>query len=866
MDTVIKQRVKGYEIIERIGVGGFGAVYRAQQKGVEREVAIKAILPDVAQQPDFIRRFEVEAQLIARLEHMNIVPLYDYWRDAEGTYLVMRWLRGGSLADRLEKGGLDLQATGRLLAQIASALMTAHQHDIIHRDIKPANILLDEEENAYLTDFGIAKDFNKVDGSITGADVIIGSLDYISPEQARSEPVTPRTDIYSLGVVLYEMLTGEHPFPNITSIERMYKHINDPLPEVTNLPLKLVDHINQVIQKATAKKPTQRYESASAFADAFLDAAHLRQQPMPESLVEMLTPREQEILQLMVNGLSNREIADQLVISISTVKNTQSHLYRKLRVKNRVQAVARGRELELLFGEGDLTPTVVDASTSLMATLPEPENPYKGLRAFHSADSQDFFGRELITERLVARMKEDDEWRRFLAIVGPSGSGKSSLVRAGLIPAIWRGDLPGSDRWFTVEMLPGTHPIDKLEVALQRVSSHPGTLQDHLTRDARGLLRAADLILPDDDSQLLLVIDQFEELFTLVEDEAIREHFVDLIFSAVNDRRSRVWVVITLRADFYDRPLRYRDLGELMQKRVETILPLSADELERAIVSPAARVGVKFEDGLVPSIIDEVNYQPGALPLLQFALTELFERREKRTLTHQAFRAMGGTIGALANRADEVFTEFGQHGQEIARQMFLRLVTLGEGVEDTRRRTPRQELAAVADDPELMDEIIDTYAAYRLLSLDHDPASRQPMVEVAHEAILREWTCLREWINDARDEIRMQQQMARMSDEWYEAEHDSSFLARGSRLDQLAAWAADTQLAITPSERAFLDASLKEREREAAVEQSRKQHEAKLERRAYRRLQAHCGRVGDCIRDWDCAYDCCFPAESNCTT
>lgn len=827
MDKIVDQHVRGYEIIEQIGDGGFGVVYRALQSGVDREVAVKVILPDVAQQPDFIRRFEAEAQLIARLEHMNIVPLYDYWRDPEGAYLVMRWLRRGSLRDRLNDGALTVEQAGSILTQIGSALMTAHRHNVIHRDIKPSNILLDEEGNAFLTDFGIAKDYNRIDGSTTGTDVIIGSLNYISPEQARSEPVTPRTDIYSLGVVLYEMLTGEHPFPNVSSVERLYKHINDPLPRLTQLPLKIAGRVNQVIQTATAKKPTERYDTAIDFADAFLEAAHLKRQPIPESLIDILTPREQEILQLMINGLSNREIAERLVISRSTVRATQSNLYRKLRVKNRVQAIVRGRELDLLYGEDEITSVdIAEASTSIIAHMPEPENPYKGLRAYQSADSADFYGREKVTEKLIKRLGENGKWSRFLAIIGPSGSGKSSLAKAGVIPAIWRGDLPGSDRWFTVEMLPGSHPIDELEVALRRVSTHPGRLKEDLESDERGLLKATNLILPDDGSELVLVIDQFEEVFTLVEDEAHREHLLDLIVTATSDPRSRVRVIITLRADFYDRPLRYPLFGEMLREQMETVLPLSADELERAIINPAVNAGVKFEDGLVPSIIDDVSYQPGALPLLQYALTELFERRDKRTLTHDAYREMGGTVGALARRAEDLYAEFDEIGQATVRQMFLRLVTLGEGTEDTRRRTPRAELLALGDDrPDLMDELIDTYAAYRLLSLDHDLATRQPMVEVAHEAILREWERLHNWINDSREEIRMQQQIAFMTQEWLDAKRDDSFLASGLRLEQFETWLHQTDLSLSDAEREFLDAS-------KTAEHARRDYEDHLIRRS----------------------------------
>ncbi len=210
---------------------------------------------------------------------------------------------------------------------------------------------------------------------------------------------------------------------------------------------------------------------------------------------------------------------------------------------------------------------------------------------FQTADYRDFFGREKLVEKLIRRMAEPDADSRFMAVVGPSGSGKSSLVKAGLVPALWRGDLPGSERWFVVEMLLGARPLDELEVALTRVATVPAVnLREHLTRDKYGLLRAANLVLPNDSSELVLVIDQFEELFTLVDDENARLHFLNLLHAAVVEPRSRVRVVITLRADFYDRPLHYSEFGELVRSRMETLLPMSAQGLERAIAGPAERV------------------------------------------------------------------------------------------------------------------------------------------------------------------------------------------------------------------------------------------------------------------------------------
>src|SRR5262249_24886445 len=259
-----------------------------------------------------------------------------------------------------------------------------------------------------------------------------------------------------------------------------------------------------------------------------------------ENVVESLTLREQEILQLIVQGRSNKVIAQELFITVMTVKWYVKQIFRKLHVGSRVQAIVRARELNLIFaGDTSMRLSAVDHPTVIPTEDFQPENPYKGLRAFQLADSKDFFGREKLTEKLVKRLGETGEYARFLAVVGPSGSGKSSLVKAGLMAALLRGDLPGSERWFVVEMMPGARPLDQLEVALTRVAANQaGNLHDHLRRDKNGLLGAASLILPNESggrtaggggtagSELALVIDQFEETFTLLEDETERSQFL----------------------------------------------------------------------------------------------------------------------------------------------------------------------------------------------------------------------------------------------------------------------------------------------------------------------------------------------------
>ena len=769
--------VRGFELSERLGAGGFGVVYRARQTGVERDVAIKLILPHHADHPDFIRRFEAEAQLVARLEHPHIVPLYDYWREPGTAYLVMRLLSGGSLEHRLAAGPIPTEALLPMLNQVGAALHIAHRAGVIHRDLKPANILLDADRNAYLADFGIAKD---IISHQTEHGAVVGSPAYFSPEQIQAEPVKPQSDIYCLGIMLFELLTGHKPFPGPSPLAYIQQHLAESLPPLATYRPDLPPALDAVLARATVKDPADRYPDVLALLADFQQA---------------------------------------------------------------------------IIGVPGALPAITSPLPADAAGL---TNPYKGLRAFGEADAGDFFGRETLVQALLTHLSMDDDLARFLAVAGPSGSGKSSVVQAGLLPALRRGGLPGSEQWFITAMLPGAHPLEELEAALLRVAVNPpDSLLTQLRQDERGLLRAVNRILPSDPAvELVLVIDQFEELFTLGDDAAVRAHFLNSLVAAMLDERSRLRVIITLRADFFDRPLRYVDFGDILRQRAEFVLPLSPDELEEAVTRPAAKHGLVLEPGLATDIARDVGDQPGALPLLQYALTELYERREGRLLTRAAYQASGGVTGALARRADDIFTGLDEAGQETARQLFLRLVTPGEGADDTRRRVLLSELKTIlppSNSPQRgedvlaspplggtegrLDSIITLFGNYRLLTFDRDPASRTPTVEVAHEALLRAWSRLRQWLADSRNDLRLQRQLASTVRAWDEAGQDASYLLHGARLAQFEEWAAQTKLALTMAERDFLQAGLAERDRQQAAEAARQAHELALQQRATNRLR-----------------------------
>ncbi|HKX75084.1 MAG TPA: extracellular solute-binding protein, partial [Acidimicrobiia bacterium] len=465
------------------------------------------------------------------------------------------------------------------------------------------------------------------------------------------------------------------------------------------------------------------------------------------------------------------------------------------------------------------------------------DNPYKGLRAFSTADADDFFGRQRLVGRIVSRLSEPGLKGRFIALVGPSGSGKSSVVRAGVLPALAAGALPQSDRWFTTTMTPGPHPFEELEAALLSVAIEPQlSLLEVLMGGTAGIRRAIGQILPDDGSPLLLVVDQFEELFTQVE-EGEAEAFFGGLAEAVTDPRSRLRVITTLRADFYDRPLSHRALGELMREGTEVIIPMSPEELEQAIVGPALSRQVSIAPALVGQLIADVVDRPAALPLLQYTLTELFERRQGGRIEADLYTQVGGVTGALAQRADSIYGSLSPSARRTARQTFLRLVTITEGAEDTRRRVLRRELEEVATSLQDLNTVLDNFGRHRFLSFDRDPVSRGPTVEISHEALLGEWGRLRRWIDQSRDDLRSQRQLAEALTEWEANARSDAYLVRGGRLDRLAAWSQESQVTLSRSEHEFLEASVAARDQETRLATEREEQRVAAERRARRRAR-----------------------------
>ncbi len=437
------------------------------------------------------------------------------------------------------------------------------------------------------------------------------------------------------------------------------------------------------------------------------------------------------------------------------------------------------------------------------------ECPYRGLEVFDEEHARFFFGREAMTQHLVEALRPT----RFLCVLGPSGSGKSSLARAGLLPLLRAGQLPGSRNWQYLVFKPGAHPIEELALSLAALQ----TVQDQIsaadqlinnfktTETALHLFARLWLRNHAPDTRLFLLVDQFEEVFTLCQDATEREQFIKNLRYAGTIEGGRTVIVPTMRADFLNRAAESPDLAELLSTHQFIVNPMEPGELRRAIEEPALLAGLRFEPGLVERILSDVGHEPGALPLLEHALRELFEKRNRENvLTMQAYEQSGGVQGALAQKAETIYARFKPEQQTILRRVMLRLTQPGEGTVDTRRRAAQHELWNRAEERAAVEQVIHTLADERLLTTNRD-ASGEEQLDVAHEALIRGWPRLRNWINDDREGLRLRHRLTEDSREWLKQGKDKSYLYQGARLVQAAEWMQKNEAEVNELEREFLE-------------------------------------------------------------
>ncbi|MEX0269036.1 caspase family protein [Leptolyngbyaceae cyanobacterium UHCC 1019] len=430
------------------------------------------------------------------------------------------------------------------------------------------------------------------------------------------------------------------------------------------------------------------------------------------------------------------------------------------------------------------------------ATTPELNlhNPYIGLASFDSATAQYFYGREQAVRALQARLLNC----RVLTVFGPSGCGKSSLIKAGLLPAIQHDPVFGGGTWDTKVITPTAQPLT--------------VLRDLLNQPPK---------------PFVLFIDQFEELFTLCEDEAQQREFIHLIGESVSRMDHLKRLIIAIRGDFLDRCAKIPESAALINRENELttymVTHLSSSEMAAAIECPARQHEVTFQAGLVPLMIADVGNEPGALPLLQYALTKLWEvciKPDAAVLTEAGYTQIGGVQGALQQRADQLYRNLHPDDQAFVRQLFMELVQLGEGQEVTRRKASWEKLRETRS-PAQLSRIIEQLTHERLIVTD------EKTVEVAHEALLSQWTLLKNWIEEDRETIRLSRRLESDCHEWRQKNQSEDFLLSTGRLAAIQEWVAKEQPRLTHLETEFLNQSIEKRDRElqAQVTQERRLRE-----------------------------------------
>jgi len=454
-------------------------------------------------------------------------------------------------------------------------------------------------------------------------------------------------------------------------------------------------------------------------------------------------------------------------------------------------------------------------------------NPYQGLQAFGESDYWRFFGRKDETDDLLERLRSLHRIPnavRILPVLGASGSGKSSLVRAGVIPYLSVKDvLPGFDKARVGVLVPGTHPLESLATVLARiVTDDPAPLAktrefaEELLRtdhagNYNGLRRIADVFPKIANSPLVVVVDQFEEIYSLCQSLEERNAFIGNLFTAAKEASQRVLVILNLRSDFLEATQQHPELNQLISKQGYIVPAMTERSLRDAISKPAEKAKHPLSRAVVNLLLEQCKAQNGSLPLLQFALTRIWEGMRRGVEPAITLEKIGGVGGALAKEAQSIYEELnGQEEQEIARRVFSGLVQLGEGARDTRRRETITSLTGHQDDPQKVKQVIDRFAyrGVRLLTVSTDNSGNET-VEVTHEALFEHWALLKEWLNSNRDDIRFHQRLKEAAQLWEQRGKPEGSLWRPPDLDDLKEYHQKSHNNMTSLMVEFFDASLR---------------------------------------------------------
>ena len=479
-------------------------------------------------------------------------------------------------------------------------------------------------------------------------------------------------------------------------------------------------------------------------------------------------------------------------------------------------AIISGNGNKVIIYQSQLERTVVEDTTTTAGEIGP--NPYKGLLAFQESDSDRYFGREEQIEKLwnLFRALHENTTQpeaplRLLPILGPSGSGKSSLARAGLIPELALRPIPGKSQARVAVLVPGSHPVEALATVLARMATldpipaaktkeFEGLLKEASGGSYDGLRRIANVLPGISVSPLVVLVDQFEEVYSLCKDKEERQIFIDNLIHAASDSAGYVSVIITLRSDFLSETQRHPALNQIIASPNHVIVPaMSEKELRRAITKPAENAGHALDDAVVTLLLKDTYGREGALPLLQFALTRIWEGLKKGVEPVKTLENIGGVGGALAQEAQRIFDNLNDEEQKIARRVFLGLVQLGEGASDTRRRADVDNLVGYKEQPESVKRVIDRFAhpGVRLVTVSSE--SGIETAEVTHEALFANWGKMKEWLDSSRSDIRFGRRLEAAAVEWRQNNKSKGYLLRGKQLQDAQVFRKQQNLNLTLS-------------------------------------------------------------------
>jgi WD40 repeat protein len=700
-------RLGPYEILGLLGAGGMGEVYRARDPRLGREVAVKVLPEAVARDADRLLRFEREARAVAALSHPNILTVFDVGtQPGEGgsaaavPFVVTELLEGETLREHVSRHSPGRQQLTTFAVQAARGLDAAHVKGIVHRDLKPENLFVTMDGRVKVLDFGLAKlvgqeagaSVEATENSPTGAGQVLGTVGYMSPEQVRSLPVDHRTDIFSLGVVLYELLAGKHPFRRETTVGTLTAILEETPSELASLGRGIPPSLSGIVKRCLEKDRGQRFRSAHDL------------------------------------GLALESVL----------------------------AAPTGSAALQETGERD---------------------PYPGLMSFTEEDAGLFFGRESETQALWQRLRT----RRLLAVIAPSGAGKTSFVRAGVVASRPEG-------WAALVSTPGSSPMRGLGQALApELSGDPDALRKLVGFDDPETAYELVVRWRKAHAEALVVVDQFEELFTL-NGEEVQSRFAALLGRLSKD--GDVHVLLSMRDDFLIWCSEQEALAGVFLEL--TPLPaLSREGLVRALVEPAKRRGFRFEDeGLVEEMVASVEGARGALPLLAFAISRLWERRDRETkqLTRAAYEQIGGVAGALAQHAEATMDRIGTERQVAVRELFRNLVT----AHGTRAVAEREELLSVFPERKSAEEVLEDLIDARLLtSFEVEGREGEPSghrMEIAHESLLKAWPRLVRWQAQDEEGAVLRDQLKQAAHLWQEKSRSPDLLWSGTAFREYELW------------------------------------------------------------------------------